>query len=322
MFSSRLLLTILFYQVVSSCLIALTSCQEPANDKTYNFRYSTGNEGPAQMWREERREADGTVVGRYGYIDPNGEERIVEYRANPDSGFQASGDTGPDKAALRYSQQQAADHQREVTRAMNDWNRAASRSPVSARTASQPASPWSTKQESWNAPAAPRTSWNSAPSWQSNAGNNMQWNNAWSNFNWNENNARVMADWNAPQRRSSWEQPSSPIQAPPLPSWSNWNNNNNQEFTRRSSPATAFRQQQRAPAIQETSWNDQPTTESFARRRGQSSVQASQQRAPATQEPTWNDQPTTESSQRSGHSAVQVSQDPFSFSFGIDHSSK
>jgi hypothetical protein len=174
---------------------------------------------------------------------------------------------------------------------MSDWKKAASRSPA--------AIPWSQKQSqpAWNPhpQQQARTSWNSpsdsAPSWPTASGNNAQWNNAWSNFNWNENNARVMADWNAPQRRSSWNSPSSApaIQAPPAtPSWANWNNNN-QDFMRRSSPATAFRQQQqRAPT--QPSWDEQPTSNAFSR--------------------------------RSGHSAVQVSQDPFSFSFGIDHNAK
>lgn len=291
---------------MSSCLITLSFGQEPVNDKTYNFRYSTGNEGPAQIWREERREADGTVVGKYGYVDPNGEERVVEYRANPDTGFQASGDTGPDNAALRVSQQLAAEHQRDVARVMNDWNKAAARTPVTAaRSAPAPSSPWSQKQSSrnsWNSPPPPppqqpKTNWNAAPvqsapvQWPT-LGNNAQWNNAWQNFNWNENNARVMADWSQPQkdwsqpqRRTSWEAPSQPA------AWNSWNNNNNnqQDFMRRSSPAAAFRQQR-----QQTSWNDQPA---------------------------WNDQ-SASLTRRSGHSSTTVSQDPFSFSFGIDHNAK
>ena len=42
---------------------------------SYEFKYSTGNEGPAQLFREEYREHDGTVRGKYGYIDPNGKLR-------------------------------------------------------------------------------------------------------------------------------------------------------------------------------------------------------------------------------------------------------
>lgn len=34
----------------------------------YQFSYSTGNQGPAQIFREERREPDGTVVGKYGLV--------------------------------------------------------------------------------------------------------------------------------------------------------------------------------------------------------------------------------------------------------------
>lgn len=43
----------------------------------------------------EYKDADGVVRGRYGYTDPNGKLRVVEYEAGP-NGFVARGDVGPD----------------------------------------------------------------------------------------------------------------------------------------------------------------------------------------------------------------------------------
>lgn len=43
---------------------------------SYQFSYSTGNEGPAQLFREEQRAHDGSVTGKYGYVDPNGKLRL------------------------------------------------------------------------------------------------------------------------------------------------------------------------------------------------------------------------------------------------------
>ncbi|XP_074593245.1 uncharacterized protein LOC141848985 isoform X2 [Brevipalpus obovatus] len=71
---------------------------------TYNFGYDTNHEssdadgnnkqdhGPRLM-REETRLADGTVVGRYGYTDPFGVFRQVEYVAGP-NGYYAYEDVG------------------------------------------------------------------------------------------------------------------------------------------------------------------------------------------------------------------------------------
>ncbi len=44
---------------------------------SYKFSYSTGDEGPARIFREEQRNPDGSVVGKYGYIDPNGKLRFL-----------------------------------------------------------------------------------------------------------------------------------------------------------------------------------------------------------------------------------------------------
>ncbi|KAG8198322.1 hypothetical protein JTE90_021572 [Oedothorax gibbosus] len=48
---------------------------------SYRFGYDTGT-GPSQSFREETRDPDGTVRGRYGFIDPLGTLRIVDYMAD------------------------------------------------------------------------------------------------------------------------------------------------------------------------------------------------------------------------------------------------
>ena len=55
------------------------------------FGYHTGDGG---SFREETRLPDGTVQGAYGFIDGDGKQRIVKYRAGKD-GFQAEGDDVP-----------------------------------------------------------------------------------------------------------------------------------------------------------------------------------------------------------------------------------
>jgi hypothetical protein len=57
----------------------------------YKFGYHTGDGG---SFREETRLPDGTVQGAYGFIDADGKQRIVKYRAGKD-GFQAEGDDVP-----------------------------------------------------------------------------------------------------------------------------------------------------------------------------------------------------------------------------------
>lgn len=62
----------------------------------YNFAYDTGNDNEiAHSTHMEYKGADGVVRGRYGYTDPNGKLRVVEYEAGP-NGFVARGDVGPD----------------------------------------------------------------------------------------------------------------------------------------------------------------------------------------------------------------------------------
>ncbi|XP_064487465.1 larval cuticle protein A3A-like [Ornithodoros turicata] len=59
--------------------------QDHAGKGTYKFGYDTGDD-PAQHFRQEERAQDGTVRGRYGFVDPNGYLRVVEYVAD-ESGF-------------------------------------------------------------------------------------------------------------------------------------------------------------------------------------------------------------------------------------------
>ncbi|XP_035219559.1 larval cuticle protein 16/17-like [Stegodyphus dumicola] len=51
------------------------------NKDVYQFGYDTGT-GPSQSFREETRDADGIVRGRYGFIDPLGALRIIDYMAD------------------------------------------------------------------------------------------------------------------------------------------------------------------------------------------------------------------------------------------------
>lgn len=53
---------------------------------SYKFGYDTGS-GPSQSFRQEERDPDGNVRGRYGYVDPTGTLRVVEYKAGV-GGFQ------------------------------------------------------------------------------------------------------------------------------------------------------------------------------------------------------------------------------------------
>lgn len=72
------------------------------NRDTYQFGYDTGT-GPSQSFREESRDSDGTVRGRYGYIDPLGALHIVEYMADHTgfhilSSLKLTAETTPTKA--------------------------------------------------------------------------------------------------------------------------------------------------------------------------------------------------------------------------------
>lgn len=229
-------------------------------DPTYAFRYSTGGDGPAQIWREERKQPDGTIIGKYGYVDPNGEERVVEYTASPTQ-FLASGDIGPDAAAMRYAAEQQQEHLRERAAAMKEWEQAAQRAPptnpwnsrAASRYESQPqrrqkTNPWSNQQPqqaeqqqdlpeppAWAqqevaAPPPPVPAAPLAParkmgkgSWQGTSQLT-----AW-NSDWNKNQNQWNANWNSQPVKSQ-------------PESNNWNSGNNWN--------------QQRPA--RTSWNDSP----------------------------------------------------------------
>ncbi|GIY28807.1 uncharacterized protein CDAR_529691 [Caerostris darwini] len=63
----------------------------------YNFAYDTGHDNEiAHSLHMQYQDADGIVRGRYGYTDPRGKLRMVEYEAGP-NGFVARGDVGPDQ---------------------------------------------------------------------------------------------------------------------------------------------------------------------------------------------------------------------------------
>lgn len=53
--------------------------------------YTYGYEASDGTFKLETRFADGTVQGKYGYIDVNGEVKIIEYGADV-MGFQPEGD--------------------------------------------------------------------------------------------------------------------------------------------------------------------------------------------------------------------------------------
>ncbi|GBM20545.1 hypothetical protein AVEN_123280-1, partial [Araneus ventricosus] len=55
--------------------------QNFAGPGTYKFGYDTGP-GPNQSFRQEERGPGGEVKGRYGYVEPSGALRVVEYMAD------------------------------------------------------------------------------------------------------------------------------------------------------------------------------------------------------------------------------------------------
>ncbi|XP_037961363.2 extensin isoform X2 [Plutella xylostella] len=55
---------------------------------SYQFGYDTGK-GKNRQFRFEERDNDGRVKGHYGYMDRGGKLRVVNYNADPDTGFHA-----------------------------------------------------------------------------------------------------------------------------------------------------------------------------------------------------------------------------------------
>jgi len=61
---------------------------------SYRFGYDTGV-GYNRQFRYEERDANGVLHGRYGYYDQEGKLQIVNYKADPQTGFHADGDHVP-----------------------------------------------------------------------------------------------------------------------------------------------------------------------------------------------------------------------------------
>lgn len=133
----------------------------------------------------QRRQADGTIVGRYGYVDPNGHQRVVEYKALGPNQFIATGDTGPDLETLRYAKQVAADDARAKATYMDEWTRAANRQanvpsnwPSSPLTSTYNSNSWAARTPSRSpVAAAPALGWPATPSnVNSNSARTTVWN--------------------------------------------------------------------------------------------------------------------------------------------------
>ncbi|UYV68660.1 hypothetical protein LAZ67_6000366 [Cordylochernes scorpioides] len=65
----------------------------------YQYKYQIGDEGGHM--REESR-VDGAVIGKYSYIDANGDLREVRYRADA-TGYHPEGDISVDKKTAAYA---------------------------------------------------------------------------------------------------------------------------------------------------------------------------------------------------------------------------
>ncbi|XP_076372010.1 adult-specific rigid cuticular protein 11.9-like [Tachypleus tridentatus] len=80
--------------VILSLLFAACTAEIILNIDPDKFMYKTGDEGDHA--REEQIGTDGTIQGKYSYIDPNGNLREVRYTAGP-GGFKPEGDISVDK---------------------------------------------------------------------------------------------------------------------------------------------------------------------------------------------------------------------------------
>ncbi|XP_068622118.1 cuticle protein 21-like [Battus philenor] len=61
--------------------------QEP--QPTYNFAYEVNDPRTGDFKRQEESRRGDTVVGQYSLVQPDGVTRIVKYRADDDTGFNA-----------------------------------------------------------------------------------------------------------------------------------------------------------------------------------------------------------------------------------------
>ncbi|XP_071455310.1 cuticle protein 6-like [Hetaerina americana] len=59
-----------------------------AHDGTYHFGYDTGG-SYHQSYREEKRDSKGRVKGKYGFVDPSGVLRVIEYEAD-ENGYRSN----------------------------------------------------------------------------------------------------------------------------------------------------------------------------------------------------------------------------------------
>ncbi|XP_060518762.1 uncharacterized protein LOC132697349 [Cylas formicarius] len=65
------------------------SLYEPEGYGTYAFGYDIDySDGDNTQFRDEERQLDGSVVGRYGFLTPEGRRFLVEYTADKD-GYRA-----------------------------------------------------------------------------------------------------------------------------------------------------------------------------------------------------------------------------------------
>ena len=61
---------------------------------SYRYGYDTGV-GYNRQFKYEERDANGVLHGRYGYYDQEGKLQIVNYTADPVTGFHAEGEHVP-----------------------------------------------------------------------------------------------------------------------------------------------------------------------------------------------------------------------------------
>ncbi|GFT94223.1 uncharacterized protein NPIL_274831 [Nephila pilipes] len=86
----------------------------------YNFAYDTGHDNEiAHSLHMQYQDANGVVRGRYGYTDPRGKLRMVEYEAGP-NGFVARGDVGPDQFPHDQTPVVGSGNQQPVMSSYND----------------------------------------------------------------------------------------------------------------------------------------------------------------------------------------------------------
>lgn len=86
--------------------------------------YTYGFEAADGTFKLETRSADGKVVGKYGYVDANGERQVFDYNADKSVGFSASGDLVPKPSpeVLELAEKASTDKQLHANRVVNGIN--------------------------------------------------------------------------------------------------------------------------------------------------------------------------------------------------------